>query len=59
MAATHDGPVVLLTLKLWSESRESGITQETGRRLRLVEMSYKTADGVSSTCAVHFLPVHC
>ena len=32
----------LLTWPMWSEFNESGITQETPRRLQLVEMSDKT-----------------
>jgi hypothetical protein len=43
---------------MWSELNESGITQETPRRLQLVEMSDKTADGWSSTFEVHSVPVH-
>ena len=47
-----------LTLPVWSELNASGITQETPRRLQLVEMSDKIADGVNSRCEVHSSPVH-
>ena len=58
MDATHDGPPVFLTSPMWSELNESGITQETPRRLQFVEMSDKMADGLNSTFEVHSVPVH-
>src|SRR5689334_17157155 len=58
MDVTQDGPLVFPTSKLWSELDASGITQETPRRLQLVEMSDKMAAGVSSTFDFHSWPVH-
>ena len=58
MDATHDGPPVTRTSKLWSELFPLGTTQETPLSVQFVEMSDKTTDGVSSTCAFHSSPVH-